>query len=96
MGNMAYSGAQIKPPVDVSYLADTVLLLRYFEAGGRVRRALSVVKKRGGGYDGTVREYIMGEDGVRIGPPLAGFRGILAGVPSLGDPQNDLAGEVFR
>jgi circadian clock protein KaiC len=70
-------------PVDITYLADTVVLLRYFEALGRVRRAISVVKKRTGVHEDTIREYTIGREGVRLGQPLANFQGILRGVPVL-------------
>jgi circadian clock protein KaiC len=73
----------MKSPVDVTYLADTVILLRYFEAVGRVRRAISVVKKRTGAHEDTIREYLIGEDGITLGEPLIGFQGILRGVPNL-------------
>jgi circadian clock protein KaiC len=68
-------------PVDVTYLADTVILLRYFEAMGSVRRAMSVIKKRTGVHESTIREYRIGERGLTIGPPLEDFHGVLRGVP---------------
>jgi len=71
----------MQSPVDMSYLADTVVLFRYFEAGGRVRKALSVVKKRSGGHEDTIRELGFGSEGIQVGRPLTGFRGILTGVP---------------
>jgi circadian clock protein KaiC len=70
-------------PVDVTYLADTVLLLRYFETGGRVRRAISVIKKRTGAHEDTVREFQVSNQGITIGPVLQGFAGILQGAPIL-------------
>lgn len=73
----------MKSPVDVTYLADTVILLRYFEAVGRVRRAVSVVKKRTGFHEDTIREYRIGEKGVTVGEPLTEFQGVLRGVPIL-------------
>jgi circadian clock protein KaiC len=73
----------MRSPVDVTYLADTVILLRYFEARGRVRRAISVVKKRTGAHEDTIREYQIGSRGVTLGKPLTGFQGILRGVPVL-------------
>jgi len=73
----------MQSPVDVTYLADTVILLRYFEAMGRVRRAISVVKKRTGPHEDTIREYRIGSRGVTLGAPLTGFQGILRGVPEL-------------
>jgi circadian clock protein KaiC len=72
----------MKSPVDVTYLADTVVLLRYFEATGRVRRAISVIKKRAGSHEDTIREYrISSSDGLWIGEPLTSFQGVLRGVP---------------
>ncbi|SFP47236.1 ATPase domain-containing protein [Sphingomonas rubra] len=73
----------MKAPVDVTYLADTVVLLRYFEASGRVRRAISIIKKRTGAHEDTIREYRIGGKGIRLGEPLAGFQGVLRGVPTL-------------
>ncbi|MGU3538909.1 ATPase domain-containing protein [Methylobacterium sp. A54F] len=73
----------MKSPVDVTYLADTVILLRYFEATGQVRRAISVVKKRAGYHEDTIREYRIGTQGLRVGQPLTNFQGILRGVPLL-------------
>jgi circadian clock protein KaiC len=73
----------MKSPVDVTYLADTVILLRYFEAFGRVRRAMSVVKKRTGAHEDTIREYRVGGDGISLGEPLTNFQGVLRGVPTL-------------
>lgn len=73
----------MKAPVDVTYLADTVILLRYFEAAGRVRRAISVVKKRTGAHEDTIREFRIGSDGITLGKPLTEFQGVLRGVPSL-------------
>ncbi|MEW9856636.1 ATPase domain-containing protein [Novosphingobium sp. M1R2S20] len=73
----------MKTPVDVTYLADTVILLRYFEAVGRVRRAVSVVKKRTGPHEDTIREYRIGGRGLTLGPPVANFQGVLRGVPIL-------------
>jgi circadian clock protein KaiC len=80
----------MKSPVDVTYLADTVILLRYFEALGRVRRAVSVVKKRTGSHEDTIREFRIGKDGFTLGEPLVGFQGVLRGVPTLVDIQADL------
>ncbi|HEY0113230.1 MAG TPA: ATPase domain-containing protein [Allosphingosinicella sp.] len=75
----------MKSPVDVTYLADTVILLRYFEAAGRVRRAISVVKKRTGAHEDTIREYRIDGAGMSLGEPLENFQGVLRGVPSLLD-----------
>lgn len=73
----------MKTPVDVTYLADTVILLRYFEAVGRIRRAISVIKKRTGKHEDTIREFQITDHGLRFGEPLDGFQGILRGVPTL-------------
>ncbi|THD53562.1 ATPase domain-containing protein [Phenylobacterium sp.] len=73
---------EMKSPVDVTYLADTVLLLRYFEAAGHVRRAVSVIKKRTGEHEKTIREYAIDDRGLTVGAPLEGFQGVLRGVPS--------------
>jgi circadian clock protein KaiC len=72
----------MKAPVDVTYLADTVILLRYFEALGTVRRAMSIIKKRTGAHESTIREFCIDRRGLTIGDPLDGFQGILRGVPS--------------
>ena len=71
----------MKSPVDVTYLADTVLLLRYFEAAGQVRRAVSVVKKRTGAHENAIREFSIDNSGLKIGEPLDKFQGVLRGVP---------------
>jgi circadian clock protein KaiC len=67
--------------VDVSYLADNMLLLRYFEAGGEVRKALSVFKKRGSKHETTLRAFTISDKGLEVGAVLKEFRGILTGVP---------------
>ena len=72
----------MKQPVDVTYLADTVLLLRYFEALGRVRRAISVIKKRTGPHEDSIREFRIDGRGINVGPPLQEFQGVLRGVPT--------------
>ncbi|MGZ5986649.1 MAG: ATPase domain-containing protein, partial [Caulobacteraceae bacterium] len=84
----------MKAPVDVTYLADTVLLLRYFEAQGEVRRAISVIKKRSGAHEKTIREYRIDDDGLAVGEPLAGFQGILRGVPNFVGPGSGLMGDA--
>lgn len=73
----------MKAPVDVTYLADTVILLRYFEAMGRVRRAISVIKKRTSKHEDTIREYRIDSRGITVGEPLTNFHGVLRGVPQL-------------
>src|SRR6185312_105166 len=72
----------MKSPVDVTYLADTVILLRYFEAVGRVRRSISVIKKRTSAHEETIREFWMGAKGLIVGKPLDDFQGVLRGVPT--------------
>jgi len=67
--------------VDVSYLADTVILTRFFEARGSVRKAISIIKKRSGAHENTIRELKMIQGGVQIGEPLSDFEGVLTGVP---------------
>jgi circadian clock protein KaiC len=74
-------GQQVAAPVDISYLSDTVLLIRYFEAFGQIRRAISVVKKRIGPHESAVREMRIDAGGVTIGEPLTNFQGVLSGVP---------------
>ncbi len=68
-------------PVDASYLADAVVLLRYFEAEGEVRQAISVVKMRGGAHERSIREFRMANGRLSIGEPLRDYRGVLTGVP---------------
>lgn len=80
----------MKAPVDVTYLADTVILLRYFEAAGRVRRAISVIKKRTGAHEDTIREYRIDSRGLTLGEPLMNFHGVLRGVPELLDKTEPL------
>ncbi|HUQ25590.1 MAG TPA: ATPase domain-containing protein [Burkholderiales bacterium] len=74
-------GASMAAPVDASYLADTVVLLRYFEAEGEVRQALSVVKMRGGEHERTIRDFSMKGGRITIGEPLRQYRGVLTGIP---------------
>lgn len=74
-------GPAMVTPIDASYLADTVILLRYFETRGEVRQAISVMKKRGGQHERSIRDFSLEPGGIRVGPPLRSFRGILTGVP---------------
>jgi circadian clock protein KaiC len=80
---MAQNGivGTMQSPIDVSYIADSVVLLRYFEAQGRIRKAISVIKKRVGTHENTIREIVFDERGITVGPPLAEFRGVLTTVP---------------
>ena len=76
----------MQTPVDVSYLADTVLLFRYFEYAGEIRQALSVIKKRSGPHERAIRELVFGQGAIYVGEPLKDFEGVLTGVPSyIGD-----------
>jgi circadian clock protein KaiC len=72
----------MRQPVDVTYLADTVIMLRYFEALGHVRRAISVIKKRTGSHEDTIREFRISNRGLDVGPALEQFQGVLRGVPT--------------
>lgn len=72
----------MQSPVDVTYLSDAVVLMRYFEAGGRVRRAVSVVKKRTGQHEDTIREFHVTNHGIQVGPVLHEFQGVLRGIPT--------------
>jgi circadian clock protein KaiC len=81
MAQHGMMGAAMQTPIDVSFLADTVILLRYFEALGEVRQAISVVKKRRSGHERTIREIKLGAGGVIVGQPLRQFEGVLTGVP---------------
>lgn len=74
-------GMAMQSPVDVSYLADAVVLFRFFEAEGKVHKAISVVKKRTGGHETSIREYAVGPDRIRVGEPLTQFHGVMTGVP---------------
>lgn len=75
-------GEQVQTPAELSFLADTVILLRYFEAKGEVRKAISVFKKRAGAHETTIREVVMGRNGIHVGEPLRDFQGVLTGVPT--------------
>jgi circadian clock protein KaiC len=89
-------GGHMQSPVDASYLADTVVLMRYFEARGAVRQAISVVKKRGSAHERTIREFRMDDGGIHIGPPLRKFRGILTGTPEFDGSGEDEGTEEAR
>jgi circadian clock protein KaiC len=84
---------QMSSSVDLTYLSDTILLFRFFEAGGSLRRAISVVKKRVGAHEAAIRELLIESGGLRVGEPLAAFRGVLTGVPTyVGESGQLLAG----
>jgi circadian clock protein KaiC len=74
-------GTPMVSPIDVSYLADAVILFRFFEAFGAVRKAISVVKRRTGPHETSIREYAVGPERIRVGPPLSDFHGVMTGVP---------------
>jgi circadian clock protein KaiC len=74
---------ELRSPVDLTYLADTVIILRHFEANGSVRQSISVAKKRSGGHERTIREFKVTEKGLWVGEPLLHFRGVLTGIPVL-------------
>ncbi len=80
-------------PVDLTYLADTVILTRYFEARGEVRKAISVVKKRTGGHERSIREVTIDENGLHVGEILSDFRGVLTGVPQFHGKEPQSGGE---
>lgn len=87
-------GAYMQSPVDTSYLADSVVLLRYFEYAGKVKKAISVVKKRSGAHEESIRELRFNGQGIHLSEPLTGFRGILTGVPVELPPGNRTAGDA--
>ncbi|HEV2396390.1 MAG TPA: ATPase domain-containing protein [Candidatus Sulfotelmatobacter sp.] len=82
LAQMGLVGSAMHTPIDVSYLADNILVLRYFEAGGEVRQAISMMKKRSGGHERSIRELRLGPERIRVGAPLSDFQGILSGTPT--------------
>ncbi|MFN7993976.1 MAG: ATPase domain-containing protein [Bryobacteraceae bacterium] len=87
-------GGTLQVPVEVSYLADSVIMLRFFEAAGEVHRAISVMKKRHGLHESTIREFALSANGIRIGKPLKEFRGVLTGVPMYTGASGPLLSDV--
>jgi circadian clock protein KaiC len=88
MAQYGLLGTEVGAPVDLSYLADTVVLLRYFEAFGQVRQAISTVKKRTGTHEHSIRELQIGHHGLRVGRELRDFQGVLSGqLDYLGEEQ---------
>ena len=85
-------GQSMLSPVDVSYLADCVILLRYFEHEGQIHKAISIMKKRSGPHESSIRAYGMNGDGLHIGEPLDRYHGVLTGVPTLGRTLSEAAG----
>ena len=92
MAQHGIAGSMISP-IDVSYIADTVVLLRYFEAQGRIRKAISVVKRRSGAHEDTIRELSLDHRGIAIGDALVHFSGVLTGVPRFIGPAAELAND---
>ncbi len=86
-------GGAMHSPIDLSFLADTVILLRYFEAGGLVRQAVSIVKRRRGGHERSIREMRITSEGLRVGEVLKDFHGVLTGVPEYRGKSDDLLNE---
>jgi circadian clock protein KaiC len=76
-------GSAMTTGMDVSYIADNVLILRYFEAQGSVQKAISVFKKRGSVHETTLRQFDITQRGITVGPVLSNFQGILTGVPTI-------------
>ena len=89
VGQQGLIGSSMVSPVDASYLADSVILTRYFELDGEVRQAISVLKKRSGKHERTIRELHLQDGGIQVGEPLRGFRGILSGIPAFERAGND-------
>lgn len=92
IGQSGIVGSGIMAPVDVSYMADTVVLLRYFEAFGTLRKAVSVVKRRYGPHEVTVRELRLVPGGTQVGEPTEAFSGVLAGNPTFSGGREALLG----
>lgn len=87
-------GREVRTPIDLTSITDTVILLRYFEALGEVRQSIAVLKKRTGGHEHTIRELRIGSQGIRIGQPLKDFQGVLTGIPSYLGKTDPLFGET--
>jgi circadian clock protein KaiC len=89
---------ELRSPVDLTYLADTVIILRHFEVEGSIRQAISIAKKRSGGHERTIRELRVTAKGLWVGEPLFQFRGVLTGVPVLestrGPMENQKTGDT--
>jgi circadian clock protein KaiC len=76
--------------IDVSYLADAIILMRYFEVTGEIRKAISIFKKRSGAHEATIRELQLRPGGIVVGEPLRGFQGVLTGVPHFIGSENSV------
>lgn len=90
VGQHGMLGENVKGPVEVSYLADTVLVIRHFEAFGEVRKALSVLKKRHGPHETTVRELLLSPGSIEVSEPIREFSGVLSGRPEFQGRETDL------
>jgi circadian clock protein KaiC len=86
-------GHHSETPVDLSYLVDTVLLLRHFESEGTIRKAISVLKKRSGFHEKTIREVQVTDEGIQLSDPLIDFSGVLTGFPTYRGPEERLLDE---
>jgi circadian clock protein KaiC len=84
-------GTNMQTPVDASYLADAVVMLRYYESRGMVHQAISVMKKRGGAHERAIRDFRLDSGGIHVGESLTRFRGVLTGVP-VPEPEATRAG----
>lgn len=82
LAQMGLVGSAMHTPIDVSYLADNILVLRYFEDAGEVRQAISMMKKRSGGHEHSIRELRLAENTIKVGQPLKEFQGVLSGSPT--------------
>ena len=82
LAQMGLVGSAMHTPIDVSYLADNIVVLRYFEAAGQVRQAISMMKKRSGSHERSIRELRLGPGAIHVGAPLSDFHGILSGSPT--------------
>ncbi len=89
-------GSSMKTPVDASYMADNVLLLRYFEASGVIRQAMAMIKKRTGKHERTIREFTLTSTGLKIGGPLVDFHGVLNGIPTFKGNTDELLSGVGK
>lgn len=87
LAQMGLVGSAMHTPIDVSYLADNILVLRYFEAHGQVRQAISMMKKRSGGHEHSIRELKLGPKNIYVGAPICEFQGILSGSPTSLTPE---------
>jgi circadian clock protein KaiC len=82
LAQMGLVGSAMQTPIDVSYLADNIMIFRYFESAGEVRQAISMMKKRSGGHERSIRELCFRNSTISVGPPLSKFQGILSGSPT--------------